>query len=472
MARGHLHGADSPSTLAEQGVTRAMGKLFGTDGIRGVANKYPMTSEMALKIGRATAHLFKPQGHKARIIIGKDTRISGYMLEYALVSGICSVGADAFLAGTLPTPGVGFITRNMHLDAGIMISASHNPFQDNGIKIFKGDGFKLSDEMELELEQLILENDMLPLPASKQVPGKVHKVQDAGDRYMVFLKDVFAKHGSMHGMNIILDCANGATFRVAPSTFVSLGARVKTLSAEPDGKNINADCGSEYPERLAEQVVRDKADVGFAFDGDGDRVTTVDEAGCVLTGEQILSICVKVMKDEGRLANNVVVSTVMSNIGLGLALKGLGIEHVTTKVGDRYVLKEMLARGACIGGEGSGHMIFLEHHTTGDGIVTALSVVSAMKKAARPLSELAKLVKVFPQRLINVGVKDKPSIETVPEIVAAIEHVEKILGDVGRVLVRYSGTQPMCRVMVEGPTHEETERYCREIAGVVREKLG
>ncbi len=448
-----------------------MEKLFGTDGIRGVANEYPITSEMALKIGRATAHLFKRQGHKTRIIIGKDTRISCYMLEHALVSGICSMGADAFLAGTLPTPGLGFMTRDMHLDAGIMISASHNPFQDNGIKIFRGDGFKLPDEMELELEQLILESNILPLPASKQAPGKVHKIKDASDRYKAFLKDVFQEHSTMKGMNIILDCANGATFRVAPSTFMELGARVETLSAEPDGMNINANCGSEYPERLAEQVIRNRADVGFAFDGDGDRITTVDETGGVLSGDQIISICAKVMKDEGRLANNLVVSTVMSNIGLGLALSGLGIEHVTTKVGDRYVLREMLARGARIGGEGSGHLIFLDHHTTGDGIISALMVVSAMKRAGKPISQLAKLMKVFPQRLINIEVKDKLPIETVPEIVAAIEHVEKILGNVGRVLVRYSGTQPMCRVMVEGPTHEETEEYCSEIAQVVREKL-
>ena len=448
-----------------------MEKLFGTDGIRGVANEYPITSEMALKIGRATAHLFKRQGHKTRIIIGKDTRISCYMLEHALVSGICSMGADAFLAGTLPTPGLGFMTREMHLDAGIMISASHNPFQDNGIKIFRGDGFKLSDEMELELEQLILDSNLLPLSASKQTPGKVHKVQDACDRYKVFLKDVFQEHSTMNGMSIILDCANGATFRVAPSTFMELGARVETLSAEPDGININAGCGSEYPERLVEQVIKNRADVGFAFDGDGDRITTVDETGGVLSGDQILSVCAKVMKDEGRLANNLVVSTVMSNIGLGLALSGLGIEHVTTKVGDRYVLREMLARGARIGGEGSGHMIFLDHHTTGDGIISALMVVSAMKREGKPISQLAKLMKVFPQRLINIEVKYKPPIETVPEIVAAIEHVEKILGNVGRVLVRYSGTQPMCRVMVEGPTHEETEEYCGEIAQVVREKL-
>jgi len=448
-----------------------MEKLFGTDGIRGVANEYPITSEMALKIGRATAHLFKRQGHKTRIIIGKDTRISCYMLEHALVSGICSMGADAFLAGTLPTPGLGFMTRDMHLDAGIMISASHNPFQDNGIKIFRGDGFKLPDEMELELEQLILESNILPLPASKQAPGKVHKIKDASDRYKAFLKNVFQEHSTMNGMSIILDCANGATFRVAPSTFMELGARVETLSVEPNGMNINANCGSEYPERLAEQVIRNRADVGFAFDGDGDRITTVDETGGVLSGDQIISICAKVMKDEGRLANNLVVSTVMSNIGLGLALSGLGIEHVTTKVGDRYVLREMLARGARIGGEGSGHLIFLDHHTTGDGIISALMVVSAMKRAGKPISQLAKLMKIFPQRLINVEVKDKPPIETVPEIVAAIEHVEKILGNVGRVLVRYSGTQPMCRVMVEGPTHEETEEYCSEIAQVVREKL-
>jgi phosphoglucosamine mutase len=449
-----------------------MGRLFGTDGIRGVANKYPMTSEMALRIGRATAHLFKRRGHKTRVIIGKDTRISGYMFEYALVSGICSMGADAFLTGTLPTPGLGFLTKNMSFDAGIVISASHNPFQDNGIKIFKGDGFKLSDETEFEIERLILESNLLPPPTSEQVPGKVHKLQDARDRYMVFLENVFPKHYSMQGMNIVLDCANGATFRVAPSTFVDLGARVKTLAAEPDGKNINANCGSEHPESLAEQVVRNKADIGFAFDGDGDRVITVDETGAVLTGDQMLSICAKVMKDGGQLANNMVVSTVMSNIGLGLVLRELGVEHVTTKVGDRYVLKEMLAKGACIGGEGSGHMIFLDHHTTGDGIITALMVVSAMKRAGQPLSELAKLMKVFPQRLINVEVKNKPPIETLPEIVAAVEHVERILGDVGRVLVRYSGTQPMCRVMVEGPTNEETDKYCGEIAEVVRKKLG
>jgi len=447
-----------------------MKRLFGTDGIRGVANEYPMTREMALKIGRATARLFKQEGHEPRIVIGKDTRISGNMLENALVSGICSMGAEALLAGVLPTPGVAFTAKRMGLDAGIVISASHNQFYDNGIKIFKGDGFKLSDEMEFEIEQMVLENK-IPVANKTQAPGNTHFITDARSSYVTFLKHVVSKDETLEGFNVILDCANGATFQVAPSIFAELGAKVKTISAEPDGKNINADCGSEYPERLAEQVARDKADVGFAFDGDGDRVTAVDERGEVLTGGQILTVCAKVMKDKGQLANNVVVSTVMSNIGLGLALKGLGIEYVTTQIGDRYVLQEMLAREARIGGESSGHMIFLDYHTSGDGIITALRLVSAMKKTGEPLSKLAKLMKVFPQRLINVEVKDKPPIETVSEIVAAVEHAEKILGDTGRVLVRYSGTQPMCRVMVEGPTDEETEKYCKQIADVVREKL-
>ncbi len=447
-----------------------MGELFGTDGIRGVANEYPITPEMALRVGRATAYIFKRKRRKTRIIIGRDTRISGCMLQHALVSGICSMGVHAFCAGVLPTPGVAFLARSMRLDAGIVISASHNPFCDNGIKIFKGNGVKPSDEMELEVERLILE-DKMPM-ASEGRLGTSQHITDARGRYVTFLKHVVSKDETLEGLNMILDCANGATFQTAPATFRELGATVKALFVDPDGCNINLNCGSEHPERLAEDVVRAKADVGFAFDGDGDRVTAIDEKGNILTGDQMLCICAKVMKDRGQLANNVVVSTVMSNIGLGLALKELGIEHVTTQVGDKYVLQEMLARGGCIGGEGSGHMIFLDHHTTGDGIITALKVISCMNRAGSPLSELARVMKVFPQRLINVEVKDKPRIEKVPDIVAAVEHVENALVDRGRVLVRYSGTQPMCRVMVEGPTHEETEKYCSRIAEVVREKLG
>lgn len=449
-----------------------MGRLFGTDGIRGVANEYPMTPEMAVQIGRAIVHLFERDHDKTKIVIGKDTRISGDMLEHALVAGICSMGGDAHLTGPLPTPGVSYVVKSMGFDAGVVISASHNPFPDNGIKIFKSDGFKLSDDMELQIERLILENGIPSVSKKPHALGGVSLLLDACSHYVGFLKRVISKDATLDGFHTVLDCSNGATFEAAPATFMALGATVHTLFAEPDGCNINLNCGSEYPQSLAEAVVREKADVGFAFDGDGDRVTAVDETGAILTGGQILAICAKFLKDDGRLNNNVVVSTVMSNIGLRLALEDLHIELVTTQVGDKHVLQQMLARGACIGGEDSGHMIVLEHHNTGDGILTALMLVSAMKRAGKPLSELAGLMKVFPQCLVNVEVKEKPPIEGVPEIVAIIQHVEKSMGDGGRVLVRYSGTQPMCRVMVEGPTHEETRKYCEKIAEVVRKKLG
>lgn len=448
-----------------------MGKLFGTDGVRGVANEHPMTAEMALNIGRATAYLFKRKGHIPRIIIGKDTRVSGYMLENALVSGICSIGVNALLVGPLPTPGIAFMTNSMRADAGIVISASHNPFQDNGIKIFSGEGFKLSDEKELEIEEMIFSNNMHTLHPSPQELGKAYRLDDARGRYIVFLKHAFPKEHTLEGMKIVLDCANGATYRVAPETFFELGADITSIFAAPNGKNINANCGSQHPEILAEEVLKRKADVGFAFDGDGDRLIAVDEKGSILTGDQILAICAKVMKKEGKLSKNLVISTVMSNIGLGIALKELGIEHVMTKVGDRYVLEEMQTKGASIGGEESGHLIFLEHHTTGDGIITALQVVAAIKKEQKSLSELAQLMKVFPQVLINVEVKTKPEISTIPEIGKVIRGVEGQLGNKGRILVRYSGTQPMCRIMVEGPTYEDTEKYCKQIADVVREKL-
>jgi phosphoglucosamine mutase len=449
-----------------------MGELFGTDGVRGVANEHPMTAEMALNIGRATAHLFKRKGHSPRIIIGKDTRVSGYMLENALVSGICSMGVNALLVGVLPTPGIAFTTNSMRADAGIVISASHNPFQDNGIKIFSGDGFKLPDEKELEIEALIFSNNMYSLHPSPSELGKAYRIDDARGRYIVFLKNSFPKDYTLEGTKIALDCAYGATYRVAPETFFELGADVSTLFDEPNGENINANCGSQHPEALAEAVIKNRADVGFAFDGDGDRLIAVDEKGTVLTGDQIMAMCAKVMKSEGTLNNNLVVSTVMSNIGLGIALQELGIEQAVTKVGDRYVLEEMQTKGSSIGGEESGHLIYLDHHTTGDGIITALQVLAVMKKEQKPLSELAQVMKVFPQALVNVDVKTKPEISTIPEISEAIRDVEGQLGDKGRVLVRYSGTQPMCRVMVEGPTQEETKKYCEQIAAVIREKLG
>ncbi|UCG99784.1 MAG: phosphoglucosamine mutase [Deltaproteobacteria bacterium] len=448
-----------------------MGKLFGTDGVRGVANEYPMTAEMALDIGRATAYLFKRKGHIPRIIIGKDTRISGYMLENALVSGICSMGVNALVVGPLPTPGIAFATNSMRADAGIVISASHNPFQDNGIKIFSSEGFKLPDEKELEIEKLIFSNNMHTLNPSPNELGKAYRIDDARGRYIVFLKNTFPKEYTLEGTKVVLDCAHGATYRVAPDTFFELGADVTSLFDEPNGENINDNCGSQHPETLAEEVVKRKADAGFAFDGDGDRLIAVDENGSMLTGDQIMAICAREMKKEGKLTKNLVVCTVMSNIGLGIAFKELGIEQVIAKVGDRYVLEEMQANGASIGGEESGHVIFLEHHTTGDGIITALQVLAAMKKAQKPLSELAQVMKVFPQKLINVDVKTKPELSTIPEISQVIKDIEEQLADTGRVLVRYSGTQNMCRVMVEGPTREDTENYCKKIADVLREKL-
>lgn len=449
-----------------------MGKLFGTDGIRGVANEHPMTAEMAMNIGRATAHLFKKKGHVPKIIIGKDTRISGYMLENALVSGICSMGVHAIMVGVLPTPGIAFLTGSMRADAGIVISASHNPFQDNGIKIFGSEGFKLPDETESAIEEIVFANNLHTLHPSPSELGKAYRMEDARGRYIVFLKHAFPKECSLEGTRIVLDCSNGAAYRVAPETFMELGAEVTTLFDEPNGKNINLQCGSQHTETLAKTVLEAKADVGFAFDGDGDRMIAVDETGAVLTGDRIIAICAASMKKEGTLTNNLVVRTVMSNIGLGLALESLGIDSVMTGVGDRYVIEEMQARGASLGGEDSGHLIFLHHHTTGDGIITALQLAAAIKKDGKPLSELAKIMKVFPQMLINVDVKSRPEIETAPEIMAAIRDVERRLGSQGRVLVRYSGTQNMCRVMVEGPTPEETGRFCQEIAEIVEKKLG
>jgi phosphoglucosamine mutase len=449
-----------------------MGKLFGTDGVRGVANEYPITAETAMNIGRATAHLFKRKGHHPKIIVGKDTRLSGYMLENALVSGICSMGVDAILVGVIPTPGIAFLTASMRADAGIVISASHNPFQDNGIKIFGSEGFKLPDEKEAAIEEILFANNLHTLHPSPSELGKAYRMEDARGRYIVFLKHAFPKEHSLEGNRIILDCSHGATYRVAPETFNELGADVSTLFDAPNGRNINLNCGSQHPAALAEEVVRTKADVGFAFDGDGDRLIAVDEQGGILTGDQILAVCAGVLKKEGALTHNLVVRTVMSNIGLSVALQSLGIDSVMTKVGDRYVLEEMLARGAAIGGEDSGHLLFLEHHTTGDGIITALQVAAAMKKEGKPLSELAKVMKVFPQVLMNIDVRSRPEIETMPEIMAVIREVEGQLGDQGRVLVRYSGTQNLCRVMVEGPTREETEAHCRKILAVVQTSIG
>ncbi len=449
-----------------------MSKLFGTDGIRGVANEYPMTPEMVTKIGKAVAWLFKGDRDISKIVIGKDTRISADMLEHALVSGICSMGVDAYLAGIIPTPGVAFLTSSSGAHAGIVISASHNPYYDNGIKIFNSDGYKLSNEKENEIEQILLNESIFSKAKTVRNTGRVYKINDAVDRYGDFLKLAVPKTNYFKEFKIAVDCSNGATFKVAPSIFMEFGAEVKELFNTPDGKNINDNCGSEHPEVLKKAVIERGADIGLAFDGDGDRLVAVDEKGTVTTGDQILAVCANFMKQKGLLKGNRVVSTVMSNLGLGIALKEMGIKHSLAQVGDRYVAKEMIASGAVLGGEDSGHMIFLNHHTTGDGILTSLKLIEAIKEQSKPLSELSKIMTVFPQALLNVEVKHKPDLKSIPEINESIKQVENDLGKKGRVLVRYSGTQPMCRVMVEGPTIEETNKYCKQLADMVKDMLG
>ena len=449
-----------------------MQKLFGTDGIRGVANTYPITPEMALKIGRAVVFFSKKDDGRPNIVIGKDTRISGDMIEYAIISGICSMGGSAHRVGILPTPGVAFMTTSTHADAGIMISASHNPFYDNGIKIFKGNGYKPTDTEETEIERFVLGDKLGSMSGSVRETGSVHSMDDAVKSYASFLKGTLSEKRSLNGINIVIDCSNGATFKVAPHLFNELGADVDALFVNPDGKNINAGCGSQHPDLLGNRVVENSADIGLAFDGDGDRLVAVDEKGTVLTGDQVLAICANSLNKKGLLDGNRVVITVMSNMGVRIALKDMGIDYDIAKVGDRHVVEKMISTGATLGGEDSGHTIFLNQHTTGDGILTALNLIEAMTDASKPLSELSKIMTVLPQALMNVDVRRRPEIKDVPEIMDVIKSIETHLGKKGRVLVRYSGTQPLCRVMVEGPTQKESEKFCRQIAGVVKKQLG
>jgi len=448
-----------------------MGKLFGTDGIRGEANRYPMDAMTAFSVGQAVTHLFRNGDHRTRIIIGKDTRISGYMLESSLEAGITSMGGNPYLVGVLPTPGIAFITQSMRADAGIVISASHNPYQDNGIKIFSGAGYKLSDEKEAVIEDLMLKGRLPEMTPPAKAMGRARRIEDVLGRYIVFIKNTFPRRLSMEGMKIVIDAANGATYKVAPAVFAELGADVEVIHNTPDGLNINDNCGSQYTEDLERRVKEKGAAVGLAFDGDGDRLIAVDEKGRKITGDQILIICAKVLKEYGQLTNDLLVSTIMSNIGLTVACKKYGFAHHASKVGDRYVLEDMQRLGAVIGGEESGHMIFLDHHTTGDGILTAMQLIAAMVSEDRPLSELAALMDVFPQKLMNVEVTNKPDIASVPQVMKVIQEVEALLGDEGRVLVRYSGTQNVCRVMVEGPSDDVTETYCAQIAEAVKTAL-
>lgn len=449
-----------------------MGKLFGTDGIRGEANRPPMDSATAFAVGQAVAHLFKNGLHHTRVIIGKDTRISGYMLESSLEAGISSMGGNPYLVGVLPTPGIAFITESMRADAGIVISASHNPYQDNGIKIFSSNGFKLSDEREEVIEDLILEGKLSGMVAQASQMGRAYRIEDVLGRYIVFLKNTFPRELTMEGMKILIDAANGATYKVAPDTFFELGADVEVIHNNPDGFNINDKCGSQHTKDLQNQVVGTGSAIGLAFDGDGDRLIAVDEKGREVNGDQIMLICAKYLKDSGKLTQDLLVGTVMSNLGLSVACKEHGLKLHMSKVGDRYVLEDMQRLGAVIGGEQSGHVIFLNHHTTGDGILTGLQLIAAMLKEGKPLSELATMMDIYPQALINVEVQRKPEISSVPELVQAIKQADSELGDTGRVLIRYSGTQNMCRVMVEGPSDEVTRNYCSQLADIVKRALG
>jgi len=441
-----------------------MGKLFGTDGVRGEANKYPMNAEIAFAIGQAVVYILEKEHTRPRVVIGKDTRISGYMLESSLESGITSMGGNPYLLGVLPTPGIAFAAQSMRADAGIVISASHNPYEDNG--------FKLSDEQEEAIEELMLGNTLHELVPPVKEMGQAFRLEDVNGRYIVFLKNTFPRELSIEGMKIVLDTANGATYKVAPAAFWELGAEIEVIHNTPNGININDRCGSQHTEDLRKKVVENSAAIGLAFDGDGDRLIAVDEKGQEITGDQILLICAKMLKEQGKLKNDLLVSTVMSNLGLRIACKKYGFKHHAAKVGDRYVLEDMLQLGSMIGGEESGHIIFLDEHTTGDGIITALQLLAAMVRTGKPLSELAKMMDIYPQKLINVDVKSKPDIKTVPQVMTVIERIEKELGEEGRVLVRYSGTQNMCRVMVEGPDISVTEKYCKEIADTVKSLLG
>ncbi|MFZ3048001.1 MAG: phosphoglucosamine mutase [Desulfatirhabdiaceae bacterium] len=448
-----------------------MPTLFGTDGIRNAVNVYPMTAEMVLSIGKGFGRFFADNG-SASIVIGKDTRLSGDMFEHALAAGISASGMDVLMMGVIPTPGVAYAVRSLQAAAGIVISASHNPWTDNGIKVFDSKGFKLSESLETSLEQMILDDALPPTKTFPEQSGQIRYFHDADTGYRDFLIQSASEDFSLKGIKIVLDCANGATAQVAPDVFARLGAHVEILSAHPDGRNINDRCGSEQPSALAAHVQKTCAAVGFAFDGDGDRVVVCDETGTILTGDQAIAICARHFKESGRLRNNLVVTTVMSNMGLRSALRKLDIQHVAARVGDRHVMEAMKKNGSVLGGEDSGHLIFLDRHTTGDGILSALQILDIMTSENQSLSDLKQIMTVFPQVLINVQVKAKPDIESLPGVLRTIQSVESRLGKEGRVLVRYSGTQPLCRVMVEGPTLSQVQSFCQTIADTIKNVIG
>ncbi|KUJ95495.1 MAG: Phosphoglucosamine mutase [Desulfonauticus sp. 38_4375] len=448
-----------------------MGKLFGTDGIRGQANIFPMLPEIALRVGLAAGQIFRNGARRHRVVIGKDTRLSGYVFESALTSGFCASGMDVFLVGPMPTPAIAFLTRNMRADVGVVISASHNPYMDNGIKFFDGRGFKLSDEVEEEISRLVLSPDVEWETPNSDLLGRAFKIEDSPGRYIVYLKNTFPCELSLDGLKIVLDCAHGATYRVAPLIFEELGAKVIKLGVDPNGLNINKKCGSLYPEVAAENVLATGADVGFALDGDGDRLIAIDERGEVLDGDQIMAICANYLLTKDLLPQKTLVATVMSNVALEIFMQNKGGKLVRTPVGDRYVVEEMVKGGYTLGGEQSGHMVFLEHSTTGDGLLTALQLLKIMLETGKSLFELKQILQPYPQELRNVHVKEKVDYSQIPELNKALKAAEKDLAGKGRVLLRYSGTEPVLRIMVEAESPDLVEKWLNYLVEVSEKYL-
>lgn len=449
-------------------------KLFGTDGIRGIANKFPMTPEISLRLGKSLSYLIRnnlSQKHP-RIILGKDTRLSGYLFEQALTSGLISMGADVYLVGPLPTPAIAFLTKNMRADAGIVISASHNPYTDNGIKIFDRMGFKLPDNKELMIEDLILNEKSDLLSGDNIEIGKANRIEDAAGRYVVFVKKTFPDNMNLEGIKIVLDCANGASYKVAPLALSELGAEVISIGISPDGKNINTDCGSLNPKLLVEKVVENNADIGIALDGDADRVIFCDNKGNIVDGDKILAICTRELLNRGFLKKKEIVSTIMSNKGLEVYLEKMGIKLHRANVGDRYVVEAMKERGINLGGEQSGHIIFLDHTTTGDGLLASLQVLSIMKRMELSLYELVKDIELFPQVLKNVEVSDKKPLENIQGLTSMVDNFEKSLGDRGRINIRYSGTEQLARVMVEGEDIKNIDTIADNITELLHQEIG
>ncbi len=452
-----------------------MRKLFGTDGIRGIANAEPLTAEMTVHLGRAAAYFFKKKKNKIghhRIVIGKDTRLSGYMFEGALTAGICSMGVDVLMVGPMPTPAIAFLTRSFRADAGVVISASHNPFEDNGIKFFSEDGFKLPDDYEMEIERLIYSGETDNVRPTGEGLGKAFRIDDAEGRYIEFVKNSIPKGLDFEGLKVVVDCANGAAYKITPTVLRELGADIITIGDKPDGVNINLKCGSLHPETLQRLVKEHNAHIGLAHDGDADRLIMVDEKGDLVDGDKVLAMCAIEFKRSGRLSHDTLVATVMSNFGLDIALKDAGIRVVRTQVGDRYVMEEMIKNNYNLGGEQSGHVIFLDYNTTGDGLITELQALTLMQKSGKRLSELASCMKTFPQKLVNIKVREKKPLDTLHEFNKVIRESEKKLEGRGRIVVRYSGTETLLRIMVEGETHEEIVQIIETVSDAVNKYIG